>query len=40
MAELECQLSLWLDRDGKPTIPSAAIRSCIETAARKLRQGP
>lgn len=40
LAELECQLALWLDRDGKPTIPAAAIRSCIETAARKLRQGP
>ena len=40
LAELECQLALWLDQDGKPTIPAAAIRSCIETAARRLRQGP
>ena len=39
-AELECQLSLWMDGEGKPTIPSAALRSCIETAARKLKQGP
>ena len=40
LAELECQLALWLDQDDKPTIPAAAIRSCIETAARRLRQGP
>ena len=40
IAELECQLSLWLDGNGEPTIPAAALRSCIETAARKLRQGP
>ena len=39
-AELECQLSLWMDGEGKPTIPSAALRSCIETAARKLKQRP
>ena len=32
--ELECQLALWLDEKGKPTIPSTAIRSCIETAVR------
>lgn len=40
LAELECQTSLWLDADRAPTIPSAAIRSMIEKAARKLRQGP
>ena len=40
LAELECQLSLWLDREAKPTIPAAALRSCIETGARKLKQGP
>ena len=40
LAELECQVALWLDEDGRPTIPAAAIRSCIETAARRLRQGP
>ena len=40
IAELECQLALWLDGNEKPTIPAAALRSCIETAARKLKQGP
>ena len=41
VAELECQLSLWLiEGTETPTIPSPALRSCIETAARKLRQGP
>ena len=40
IAELECQLALWLDEEGRPTIPAAALRSCIETAARKLKQGP
>ena len=40
IAELECQLALWLDRNGKPTIPATALRSCIETGARKLKQGP
>ena len=40
IAELECQLALWLDDCGKPIIPAAALRSCIETAARKLKQGP
>ena len=37
--ELECQTSLWLDADGTPTIPEAALRRMIETAARKLKQG-
>lgn len=40
LSELECQTSLWLDQGGAPTIPSAAIRSMIETAARKQKQGP
>ena len=38
--ELECQTSLWLNEGGAPTVPETAIRSCIETAARKLKQGP
>ena len=38
--ELECEIALYLDAHGRPTIPEAAIRSCIETAARKLKQGP
>ena len=37
--ELECQNSLWLDPSRAPGIPPAAIRSCIEGAARKLKQG-
>lgn len=40
LAELETQRSLWLDAAGKVTVPPEAIRSCIETAARKLKQGP
>ena len=37
---LECQTSLYLDASGAPTIPASAIRACIETGARKLKQGP
>ena len=40
LRELETQVSLYLDRKGRPTIPAAAIRSNIETGARKLKQGP
>ena len=39
LRELECQVSLWLDSSGRPTIPPAAIRANIEGAARKLKQG-
>lgn len=38
--ELECRVSLWLDAEEKPTIPAMAIRASLETAARRLRQGP
>ena len=37
---LECQVSLWLDEKGSPTIPPAAVRANIEKSARKLKQGP
>lgn len=40
LQELECQTSLWLDWQGAPTIPPAALRACLETAARKLKEGP
>ena len=40
LRELDCLISFWLDSEGRPTIPPAALRSCIETAARKLKQGP
>ncbi len=40
LAELETQTALYLDKRGAPTLPEAALRSCIETAARKLKQGP
>ena len=40
LRELECQTSIWYDAHGSPTIPAAAIRTAIETAARKLKQGP
>lgn len=38
--DLEVIKSLWTDSDNRPTVPSAAIRSCIEAAARKLKDGP
>ena len=37
--DLETIKSMWLDGDS-PTVPTAAIRSCIEKAARKTREGP
>ena len=40
LRELETVSSLWLDANGRPTIPAAAIRGVIETGARKLKQGP
>lgn len=41
LRELECQRSIWLDGTGeKPTIPPQAFRAAIETAAKKLKQGP
>ena len=40
LAELECQVSLWLDEDRAPEIPKEAIRAMIEESARKLKQGP
>ena len=39
LRELECFVSLYLDDDGAPTLPAAAFRKNIESAARKLRQG-
>ena len=39
LRELECQRGLWIDGDGAPTIPAAAVRAVIETGARKRRQG-
>ena len=40
LAELDCQLSLWLDEHDRPTIPQAALRTMLETSAKKLKQGP
>ena len=40
LRELECLVSLYLDEGGAPTLPPAAFRANIETAARKLRHGP
>ena len=37
--QLECETALYLTADGKPTVPEAALRACIETGARKLKQG-
>lgn len=39
LKELECQLALYLDKSGAPTLPEGAIRACIETGARRLKQG-
>lgn len=38
--ELECQVSLWLDEESKPTVPATALRAMLEESARKLKQGP
>ena len=40
LQDLECQRSLYLDDEGRPTFPEAAIRRMIENAARKQKQGP
>ena len=40
LQELECQRSLYLGADGKPTLPPAALRAMIEAGARTVRQGP
>ena len=40
LQELECQRSLYLDADCKPTLSAAALRAMIEAGARKVRQGP
>ena len=40
LRQLECQRSLYLGADGRPTVPEAALRSLIEAAARKTKQGP
>ena len=39
LVELECQTSLYLTDEGRPTIPPSAIRGCIENGAKKGRQG-
>lgn len=38
--ELECQVSLWLDEENRPTVPATALRAMLEESARKLKQGP
>ena len=40
LRQLECLTSLWLNGEGAPTVPEAAVRAVIENAARKLKQGP
>lgn len=40
LAWIECWLSVWIDRERRATIPPQALRSCVETAARKLKEGP
>ena len=33
-------MSIWFDANGAPTMPATAIRSAIEAAAGKVKQGP
>ena len=40
LRELDCFTSLWLDDEGAPSIPPAALRAVVERGARKLKQGP
>ena len=40
LRQLECRRSLYLGADDRPTLPEAALRAMIETAARKTKQGP
>ena len=40
LRELECLRSLYLDADGRPTLPEAALRAMIEASARKTKDGP
>ena len=40
LRELETLSSLWLNEQERPAVPAAAFRACIETGARKLKQGP
>ena len=40
LRELETLTAFWLDSYDRLVIPPAAFRSCVEKAARKLRQGP
>lgn len=39
LAIVECLLSFWIDDSGEITIAPEAFRKCLETAARKLKQG-
>ena len=38
--EIETELAFWLNGNQQPVIPAPAMRSCIETGARKVKQGP
>ena len=40
LRELECLVSLWLDDEQRPAVPTAAVRACVESGARRVRQGP
>lgn len=40
LRELECLVSLWLDDEERPTVPTAAVRAAVEAGARRLKQGP
>jgi hypothetical protein len=33
-------VSLWLDEEQRPVVPAAAVRACVESGARRVRQGP
>ena len=40
LRQLETITAFWLDANERPTIPASALRSVIETGARKVKQGP
>ena len=40
LRELECQRGLYVDAEGRPTFPAEGIRTVIEAAARKSKEGP
>ena len=38
--QLDCLASIYFDAQNRPEVPARVMRGCLETAARKLKQGP